>query len=271
VQAKAVVSMKGSDLAEEAVRVAELAEKRGITLRIMGACAVRVHCPRYRHLGEQLGRRLTDIDFMSYEKYMPKTESFFQEIGYQPRKFFSYQWGREAYKRQFFDDPANTMHIDVFFDELEMSHKINFRGRLELDFPTITLADLLLEKMQIVRINEKDIKDVIVLVREHSVVDNESREGINSKYIAKLLSNDWGFYYTVTTNLNRVRNFLKEYSAVSDDDRSHDDSEIGKLIDAIEGEPKSMGWKMRAKVGTRKKWYTDVDEAVLPGSPQGQH
>ena len=260
--------MKSSDFAEEAARVAELAEKRGIPLRIMGACAVRVHCPKYRHLSEQLGRKLTDIDFMSYEKYMPKTESFFQEIGYAPRNFFSYQWGREAYKRQFFDDPAKNMHIDVFFDELEMSHKISFKGRLDLDFPTITLADLILEKMQIVRINEKDVKDTIVLVREHPVVDNEDREGINSKYIAKLLSNDWGFYYTVTTNLNRVRNFLKEYSALSDDDRRHDETEISKLIDAIEREPKSIGWKMRAKVGTKKKWYTDVDEAVLPGSPQ---
>ena len=266
-----MVSMKSNDFAEEAARVAELADKRGIALRIMGACAVRVHCPKYRHLSEQLGRKLTDIDFMSYEKYMAKTESFFQEIGYAPRNFFSYQWGREAYKRQFFDDPVKKMHIDVFFDELEMSHKVNFRGRLELDFPTITLADLLLEKMQIVRINEKDVKDIIVLVREHPVMEREDREGINSMHIAKVLSNDWGFYYTVTTNLKRTKEFLTRYEALSEGDRRHDDAEISKLLDVIEREPKSMGWKMRAKVGTRKKWYTDVDEAVLPGSPQGQH
>lgn len=262
--------MQSGDFAEEATRIAKLAQERGIELRIMGACAVRVHCPKYRYLSDQLGRKLTDIDFMSYGKYMPKTESFFQEIGYKPRSFFSYQWGREAYKRQFFDDPANRMHIDVFFDELEMSHKIKFKSRLELDFPTITLADLILEKMQIVRINEKDIKDVIVLVREHPVVEKEDKEGIDAKYIAKLLSDDWGFYYTVTTNLGRVRDFLKQYEALSDEDRKHNDSEVSKLIDAIEREPKSMGWRMRAKVGTKKKWYTDVDEAVLPASSEGR-
>ena len=28
----------------------------------------------------------------------------------------------------------------------------------------------------------------------------------------------------------------------------------------IEKEPKSLGWKLRAKVGTKKQWYNDVEE-----------
>ena len=257
------------DFTQEALRVVDLAKDRGIVLRVMGACAVRIHCPKHGRLNDQLGRQLTDIDFMSYDKHMSKTEKFFEEIGYQPRRAFSYQWGHETYKRQFFDDATNKRHADVFFDELEMSHTISFKGRLELDYPTITLADLLLEKMQIVQLNEKDVKDVIVLLREHGVGDNE-KETVNSKYIAKLLSNDWGFYYTVTTNLSRVKQFLTEYKVLSEDDREHDAREIDRLLQVIEETPKSMGWKMRARVGTRRKWYTEVGEVALPGAPESE-
>jgi hypothetical protein len=257
------------DFTQEALRVADLAKNRGIVLRVMGACAVRIHCPKYGYLSDKLGRQLTDLDFMSYDKYMPKMERFFEEIGYQPRRAFSLHWGHEAYKRQFFDDPKNKRHVDVFFDELEMSHTISFKRRLELDYPTITLADLMLEKMQIVKINEKDIKDAIVLLREHNVgqVDEET---VNSKYIADLLSNDWGFYYTVTGNLDKVKRLLREYDALSEDDIRHDANEIDKLLRIIEEAPKSVGWKMRAKIGTRKKWYTEVGEAALPGTSDGE-
>jgi hypothetical protein len=41
---------------------------------------------------------------------------------------------------------------------------------------------------------------------------------------------------------------------------------INKLLQFIEKEPKSMRWKLRAKIGTRKKWYNDVEEALLPGT-----
>jgi hypothetical protein len=32
------------------------------------------------------------------------------------------------------------------------------------------------------------------------------------------------------------------------------------LRKAIEDEPKGRRWKMRARVGTRKQWYEDVEE-----------
>ena len=82
------------------------------------------------------------------------------------------------------------MKVDVFFDRLDMNHIIDFKNRLELDFPTISLADLLLEKMQIVQINEKDIKDTIILLREHPVEDPD-KETINANYVASLLAEDW--------------------------------------------------------------------------------
>jgi predicted SPOUT superfamily RNA methylase MTH1 len=140
-----------------------------------------------------------------------------------------------------------------------MSHVIEFKGRLEQDYPTIPLAELLLEKMQIVKINEKDIKDTTLLLKTHDIGDTD-KDTINTVRIAKVLKEDWGFYYTVTNNLDKVRTRKDEYDWLSQNDRELIGTKIDKLCSIIEAEPKSTGWKLRARIGTKKKWYTDVDE-----------
>ena len=116
--------------------------------------------------------------------------------------------------------------------------------------------------MQIVQINEKDIKDAIVVLREHEIGTSD-KETINSDYISDLLSKDWGFWYTVTTNLGKLRAFLPEYERLSLEDRSDISTKIEKLSDATEKREKSFGWKMRARTGTKQRWYREVDETGL--------
>lgn len=140
-----------------------------------------------------------------------------------------------------------------------MCHTIDFRKRLTIDYPTISLADWALEKLQIVKINEKDIKDLMILFLEHDVGDGD-KETVNADYISKILSKDWGFYYTVTTNLTKVKAFLPEYSILTKENVKEIETQINKLIDAIEKKSKSMGWKLRAKVETKKRWYVEIGE-----------
>lgn len=244
----------------ESRALVEKAEQQGIVLRILGALAIRHHTMEFTKLHQDLGRlgkqEFTDIDFISYGKFANPLERFFMSLGYPPNrgaKLMGVVWT----SRHLYDAPGG-FHVDVFFDKLEMCHMLDLRGRLELDKPTITLPDLLLEKMQIVEINEKDIKDCIVLLRAHNV-ESSDKEGIDANYVAKLLSQDWGFYWTVTTNLNKIRELMPNYKVLTEEDRQDVNSKIEKLLSRIEETPKSMGWKMRAKIGTKKKWYTDVD------------
>ena len=221
----------------------------------MGAVAVKIHCPKYSYLQEELKRALTDIDYVSLGKYMSALPRFFSELGYQLNKEeaeYTILLGRYI----FYSNKNPRLHVDIFFDKLEMCHTIDFTKRLEIDAPTISLADLMLEKLQIVEINEKDIKDVIIVLLEHDIGD-EDKETINSKYIADSLSDDWGFYYTTTVNLKKVRAFLDQYK-LSDDQRSEAKEKIDKLLDVIERRSKSFSWKMRARVGPKRKWYRDV-------------
>ena len=141
-----------------------------------------------------------------------------------------------------------------------MNHDIPFERRLDIENLTIPLADLLLEKMQIVHINEKDVIDTIMILREHNVAKGNVQKAIDATYISKLLSSEWGFYYTMTTNLQKVENGLAQIGELSVDDRTDISGKIKELLALIEKEPKTFSWRLRAKVGPKTKWYKDVEE-----------
>ena len=249
---------------DEARRLAEKANEVGIIMRILGALAVRIQSPEFTALHQSLGRlsgdtEFTDIDVMTYGEFQDELEPFFKSVGFNPEPRVRRTPSIWAY-RQMYLEPKGQFHVDVFFDKLEMSHTIDFRGRLEVDYPTISLADILLEKMQIHHINEKDVKDSIVLIRAHDLGETD-KESINQAYIAKLLSADWGFYHTVANNLTKTKLLLQDYN-IPQADREDVISKIDRLLTRIENEPKTSKFKMRARIGEKKKWYNDVDETI---------
>lgn len=222
----------------------------------MGASAVKIHCVKYKPLFEEMDRTLTDLDFMTYGKYSKFLTNLFRRLGYEPNDSFIQMHG---HIRHIYLDRAHRRIADVFFDKLSFCHTVDFQNRLELDSPTITLADLLLEKMQIVHINEKDIKDTVILLAEHEIGESDS-ETVDVKRIVELLSDDWGFYHTVQTNLRRVAEYVEKRPAWPGEVKKAVGTKVEALLGRMEAEPKSFRWKMRAKVGTSKKWYNDVEE-----------
>lgn len=222
----------------------------------MGASAVKIHCVKYKALFEEMDRTLTDLDFMTYGRYSKFLTNLFRRLGYEPNESFIQMHG---HIRHIYLDRAHRRIADVFLDKLSFCHTVDFQNRLELDSPTITLADLLLEKMQIVHINEKDIKDTVILLAEHEIGESD-RETVDVKMIAELLSDDWGFYHTVQTNLRRVAEYVEKRPAWPVEVKKAVGTKVEDLLGRMEAEPKSFRWKMRAKVGTSKKWYNDVEE-----------
>jgi len=244
-----------ADFVEEARRVVNSAKNRGLTLRILGALAFRIHCPQWTPLHSAMGRVITDIDFIADSDHRKAVIELLKELGYvMNRDQFRLM---RLYRRYMYDDPDNHRHIDVYFDRLDYCHIIELKKRLEIDYPTISLADLILEKLQIVELNEKDVIDVIVLLREHEV-GNSDNETVNSGYISELLATDWGFYYTATTNLKKINEYLFNHRTMMEIDKKIVGANINQLYERIEEIPKSKKWRMRAKVGTKKKWYKDV-------------
>jgi hypothetical protein len=63
-------------------------------------------------------------------------------------------------------------------------------------------------------------------------------------------------------NLGKVRQMAEHYEQLTDEETARVASQVQAALDRIEAEPKSMSWKLRAKVGDRKKWYRDVGELM---------
>jgi hypothetical protein len=246
---------------EEALRCAKEAQAKGIQLRILGGLAIHLHSKNEEVLWNSLGRLgdkvFTDIDFASRRAHVNDLVKMFSGMGYTYNEGFLLLHGGS--RLIFYGNPIPM--VDVFVDKLDFCHPIELSKRLDVDYPTIPLADLLLEKLQIVQLNEKDVKDAIVLLRAHDVGDVD-KETINIGYIAELLSKDWGFYYTFTTNLGKIKEYVSR-SDVLADQRADLVAKIDGISKRIEDQPKSTGWKVRARVGTRKKWYQDVGESTL--------
>jgi hypothetical protein len=240
----------------EGQRIVDEGSKRGLHLRVLGAIAFQLHCPKYSFLTTRLNRVLSDVDFAAYYKEFAGIVKMMRELGYKDEPMVTALWGE---KRTIWDHENNGVHVDIFFNGLEMNHDVPFKDRLDIDPLTISLADMLLEKMQIVHINEKDIVDTIMLLREHEI-GGPAPETIDATYIAKLLSGDWGFYYTFTTNLRKIQESLPKYEELSNEDRENVTAKVQKLLKIVEDQSKSMGWKVRAKVGPKSKWYRDVEE-----------
>lgn len=259
----------------EVVSIVDKARDKGIVLRVLGAVAVYIHTmdkPEslkiYNYLKRFEGEEalFTDLDLIAYSKQRSNIISFFEkDLGFQADPYVKALFGA---KRLIYYHPRGLYSIDIFFDKLEFSHDIDFgkpgKGRLELDYPTITLADLVLEKLQIHRINRKDLVDLAVLLHGHELCREtpvKSRECIDDDYIASILANDWGFWYDATTNLNKLANLVSaELQRINENAARVVLNRIGMLMDSVEKKPKSKEWIKRSKIGTSKPWYREVEE-----------
>jgi hypothetical protein len=233
-------------------------ENKHMIMRLIGALAFRTHCPEFSYIQEALGREFTDIDFASYPSFNQDISRLLAELGYEEDKTVTQLFGDT---RMLFHDNLFGRHIDIFFNKLDFCHPVSFEKRLEVEELTLPLAELLLEKMQIFKINKKDQIDTIMLLREHPVGDSD-KETINAGVIARTLGDDWGFWRTVTGNLALLDEMLEGYSELAEEDRKIVRERIHQLQERIENQPKTLRWKLRAKVGERVKWYKDVEELM---------
>ncbi len=244
-------------LEREVQRVIAASTAAGATVRVLGSIGVALHCPDAKALLPAFERTYADIDFAAYGRHGREVRTAIAGLGYrEDREVSITSEGRRA----IFDHPAAPqVHLDVFFDELEFCHRIPLAGRLEADDPTIPLAELLLSKLQIVKLNEKDVVDAILLLIDHELGSGDA-DVIDVGRIALLCAEEWGLWRTLTMNLEKVRAFAERYPQLSSEQRERVISRAAALKHAIDEVPKPLSWRMRDRVGDRRQWWTDVDE-----------
>ena len=242
---------------EEARRIIDAASERGIYLRVIGGLAIKMHCPSAEH--PTLAREYADIDYVGYHKQSKAIRRLFEDLGYTPNRRFNALQGRT---RLMYFHPEEECDVDIFLDVFDMCHKLSFKGRLHLDDYTIPLPEMLLTKLQVVQMNEKDLKDIFTILADLELGPPGNRGVIDQEYILDLCCNDWGWYRTLTDSINKCIEMAPDY--LKEPRKSVVVGKLQQLRNQIEERPKSLGWKMRAKVGERVRWYQLPDEVDKP-------
>lgn len=240
------------DIQIEAQRVLAAADERGLRVKLLGGVAIRTALGnRYP---EVLTREYGDIDLFTTKSFCSGVESMLAEIGWEPAIQFNALNGS---RRLLFSDPGSDRKIDVFIDDFEMCHKLPLKKRFDLPGHTLDPADLLLTKLQIIELNAKDRGDAYAILSAFPVADGN--EGIDIGWITSLTAKDWGLQHTLELNLERLRTGLGE-SPLSGEQRATVIAAIDRIESALESAPKSRSWKLRDRVGERRKWYEEPEE-----------
>ncbi len=226
------------------------------TIRVIGSIAFRIKAPEYSYIEYENERYLTDIDFVTYKRDILKVQDLFFSMGWQEDQGVLRLFGD---KRRIFYHPEEDLHSDIFIDKLRFCHEVDFRKRLEIDNPTISLIDLILEKLQIVQINKKDLIDIMILLRKYEVASKvKDNDKIDASHLADICARNWGWWKTATGNLEKVKRFSGEY--LNSEDAQIIKEKVDILLQKITEHNKSLKWKFRSLFGEKFKWYNEVEE-----------
>jgi hypothetical protein len=249
-----------ADPLAEGLRLVAVATGRGLQVRLMGGLAFQARCLDWTAI---VANKRRDIDLATRAKDRRALGELMVAEGYTADKQYNALYG---HKQLYFVDEARQRPVDVLVDRLDMCHSFEFADRLTVADVTLPPAELLLSKLQVVKINRKDVLDALALLSEYPLTDGDDGGGaISLRRITGLTSNDWGWWRTITGNLDGFRTIVEgdlkpgelEFGRQS---RFEPGAQIAALREAIDGAPKSTKWKLRARIGDRMTWYEEPEE-----------
>lgn len=248
------INMADPDLVEQSLKIIRSGDECGIPLRLLGGLAVSLSSPSST-AHKRLKRSYADIDMVGLSRDKWRIKKLFNDLRYLPDERFNALHGRT---RLIFYPPDGERHIDIFLDRFQMCHSVDLRQRLFPGYLTLSMADLLLTKLQVVQMNTKDMQDILAIIMDHSVGAAESLEMIDIRYLGKLTSTHWGLYTTLSDNLHRSMEETENF--LNGEDQLTVKTRIKVMIKTLEESPKSVTWQMRSKIGRRIEWYELPDE-----------
>jgi hypothetical protein len=241
------------DAVDEGRRLVSACEAAGVRLRLLGGAAFGLHI--HSPIPDRLRRVYGDVDAAVGARRAENLARLLPALGYAPDVRFNALHGE---KRFLFHDPARGRKLDVFVGSFSMCHTMSLEARLPEHGSTLAPADLLLTKLQVVELNEKDMIDLLVLLAGHEVAPSLDDDTIDVRRIAAVCAADWGWSTTVGDNLDRIAAAAARLLEPAGSARIA--QRTGLIAAAIEEAPKSRAWRLRAMIGRRMVWYMLPEE-----------
>jgi hypothetical protein len=228
-------------LLEAANQLTSTGQERGVALRALGGVGILLHCPIALSGGRH--RTFGDLDVAVPRDAARQVPPLFEAVGYEADRRFNAAQGD---RRMIFHGPVGK--VDVFVGVFEMCHRLDLSPRLTLERDTLTASDLLMTKLQVVEVNQKDVDDAALLLAEHAL-DEGPGDHIDLTYLRRLVYDDWGLWRTATGTLEFVAERRADVAAPA-----------REIAGALEDAPKGKRFRVRARIGERKRWYELPDE-----------
>jgi hypothetical protein len=244
-----------------------------VTLRLTGGLAIRRYCTDL----DFMDREYSDIDFVGLSDQKKEIHAVFESLGYTENRYVTQSTDAgqlQYYKNEALEgmkaeaagapahsayEPPLVDHVDIFLDVMRMDHDIDVGERLEIDDYAISPADAFIAKMQIGKINQKDVHDVIALVKDVPLRDVDDDTSLDLLHIAQECSRDWGLYRDITTNLDIALAMVDDYGLTeAQQDRVY--ARLAAIKESVESAGKSLRWRLRATVGERVAWRREIEE-----------
>lgn len=244
-----------TDITAEARRLLDKAQSADIPLRLLGGLAVALRVPS--GATPRFPRVYKDIDFI-----VPKRTSvremtkLFIAAGYVEDEQFN---AINGHRRLMYHDLVNQRQCDIFIGTFAMCHEIPFGDRIDAEPGTVPLAELILTKLQVMELNDKDLRDILTLLYHHELGGSDGGGTINVSRVAALCAVDWGLWRTTNLNIERAADSLDQLG-LNDADLALLQNRLEVLSSRLDAEPKSRKWKVRARIGDRVRWHEDVEE-----------
>jgi hypothetical protein len=245
-----------ADGLDAAGKIIDSAEGKGVSLRLLGGLAVKYLCPSSRE--PRFYRKNKDIDLAGKHEDVGEIMKVMEALGYKPREIFNkLSMGR----RLIYYDMVNRRRVDIFLDEFAMCHKLDLRQCLLPGSYSIPITDLVMTKLQVVEMTEKEHLDLIAAFRDFDVSRGEAK--IDGERIARACGKDWGLYTTFSKSLGKI---LEKAKSLQPEDRDVIVERAERLRSMMDAEPKSLAWRVRARIGEKARWYDlpDSDVDVMP-------
>jgi hypothetical protein len=237
------------------------ARRDGVALKVLGGVGCWLHIHDHAAGPVAAGtfaRPYGDVDLVVPRAARRRIGPFLEAHDLEPARSFNAVQGET---RLMFH--GGDLKVDVFLGSFTMCHEIAMDDQAfePASHPVLRLAELLLTKLQVVRVTDKDLRDAAALLAFHPVADGGDAETVDAGRIAELLGRDWGLWRTVTANLDVLDTWVAEHGpegAVASVRAG-----TAGLRRAIDERPKSRGWRVRAKIGERKLWYEEPEEPEM--------
>jgi hypothetical protein len=259
-----MVATVRSPTLEYATGLLGAARQELIPLSLFGSMAVAIQTSNCPFLTAGAGRRFKDIDFVSLSPHQNQLNDWFSRLGWSRREdVYAVTEGRRA----IYHSEEVGFGIDVVFDQLDFCHRLDLRHHLSVPAAdTISVADLLLSKLQWEGPRPADIEDVAALLACHET-ELTAAGSVSTKRIVGVLCANWGFFHTAEANLRSV------VALASSEGQTYTIARAGArkgaeaahtLLTRVAGQSKSFSWRIRSVFGEALRWYRVVEPVGEP-------